>query len=355
MKLTYADFRSAIVPLDLDPFKRGMFEKSILTKAVKRSKKRLVDTPNTQTFGHFQREFQEVTRKQNKRAKSDSQTTKHLRNYEDAIVRYNAYLMGCHVARRRLIAALDALNWKDKTIWAEIYSGNPANFGALTPYVSDLLWESRQCSGWANIDPASFDVWINKGQMEIDHLNAWPNLPANKPSFSMNVHRAAGINPADANQWPRWQPNPGFARKGLFCHSSSAIAANVAYNGRANLNQRFWKLRSIDIIQQQADRTGGMCHWWVCVNRPEKIYFNGKEIDMGIFGNIEKYLEVCGGFVVDIWGALYKLGHGTANAYQQNLEIGDCVWSAPNRNFLKNYELRVAKRWVNPDVNAYKL
>ncbi len=138
-------------------------------------------------------------------------------------------------------------------------------------------------------------------------MNTWPTLPyGTRMKFASEQSRQTGqrVNPATI-QVP-WNVNI-HVRKGLFCHSSAAIAAHVIHSNRNALQAgHTCPIRPINVIHQQPNTAGQMTHWWVCVNRPDRLVINeSKSID---FSNTMDYayLPFVGGFVVDIRGALWN-------------------------------------------------
>ncbi len=235
--------------------------------------------------------------------------------------------------------------WKSKATWGEIYQAqHAAAYGQLQPYVEDLEWEARVCSGWAMNPPADINSWSSIGADEVKRLEAWPQLAAGKPGLIARMKIMGQLGCA-AHQWPRFAPLN--VRKGVFCHSSAAIAAHLLHKNRAALNStaHFCRIKSIDIIQQQASRTGSMCHWWVCVNRPDEIRLASRTIRFTSFQEYERYLPIVGGFVVDMWGAMFEKGKDYTAWGRQADHNKPSVIDIPDASLLGRTKPVVRVRW----------
>ncbi len=239
------------------------------------------------------------------------------------------------------------VNWQSRAIWAEIYDPtNAAAFpGALQTYVGDLEWESRLSSGWAQNPPLQVPEWAQRGQTEAANLATWPNLPGGGPGVVLRARMMPDLGIAPAN-WPRWAP--GFARKGLFCHSCAAISADAVFSNRAALQAGLHcPIRSVELVHQQPATVGGMSHWWLCVNRPDEIRFANRIVRFNSFQDYFNYLPIAGGFVVDLWGALFQLCQPDDSSNPAAV-AGNCVWDQPDQALLGPTLPRVHARWCNP-------
>jgi hypothetical protein len=63
-------------------------------------------------------------------------------------------------------------------------------------------------------------------------------------------------------------------------------------------------VKSIDVVHQLPKETGGISHWWVCINKPDEVRLRTRTIRFERFSDFD-ILPFVGGFVVDIWGALW--------------------------------------------------
>ena len=87
-------------------------------------------------------------------------------------------------------------------------------------------------------------------------------------------------------------------------------------------------IKSIDIVQQMPSTPGTMSHWWVFVNRPDSLVL-GTTPKTVTYAGEWKGFDMVGGFVVDIWGALWN--------EQQRDPVGWCDEAAPsNRNAVRD-------------------
>lgn len=137
-------------------------------------------------------------------------------------------------------------------------------------------------------------------------------------------------NDPGIDSWPPW-PETKHVRKGRFCHSSAAIGVYKVKEKAAAVSAGLkCRIRSIDVVHQQPDTTGEISHWWVCVNRPDEVRFDGGINKFERFSHIS-YLPLLGGFVIDIWGALWKDQEKTAEArFTSSAETaGTCVANGP--------------------------
>jgi len=229
--------------------------------------------------------------------------------------------------------ALTALNWKTKAIHAEIYdSAKAARFGPLQTYVPHLEWESIINSGWAKNPPSTVNEWSDAGRLGI--------LMQSRMSGAINIA---------PNTWPQWAPS-NYARKGLFCHSCAAISANIIYTDRATLQGNLQcPIRSIELVHQQPAQVGQISHWWLCVNRPDEIQLENRTVRFDTFQDYATYLPMVGGFVVDLWGAMFIVSSNQqSNAHSQAALGNNCAWDGPDQNFLGPTFPRVHARWANP-------
>lgn len=235
---------------------------------------------------------------------------------------------------QRVIQTMDQIDWKRRCLCAELYdTADNRDWGAINGYVNWLAAESRASSGWANQFPQNIFELAERGEAEIEAVNNWPNI-----GFRTKVGLARWIqsetdqivNPSTI-QWPPWNGNP-HVRKGLFCHSSAAIAARVIHSQRAVLHAGLrCQIRTIDVVHQQPRERGQMTHWWVCVNRPDELRLSNRVIRFTRTPDFA-YLPLMGGFVVDIWGALWldqqQNGNQWATAGQETPH--PCVTDTPS-------------------------
>lgn len=187
------------------------------------------------------------------------------------------------------------VSWRTKCLCAELYDPTAPGWGALAPHVEILEQECRMASGWAMHAPDTLAGWSEHGRADLATVTQWPQLATKTRIVLQSHHQLAA--------WPPWQGMS--VRKGLFCHSSAAIAAYLIDANRATLQQGLrCPIRAVDIVHQQPPTQGGMSHWWVAVNRPDEVRMSNtvKRFNrVGDFG----LLPLVGGFVVDIWGALW--------------------------------------------------
>jgi len=247
-------------------------------------------------------------------------------------------LFGRKVNDRQLLMAaverkVQETGWQTKATWGEIYETQKKdNYGLLKDHVEDLEWEARVSSGWAMNTPDNVEDWADKGSDEIKRLRAWPNLAAGRAGLSSRMRMMPDLG-AGSHEWPRFNI---FVRKGVFCHSSAAIAAHILHTKRTLFNStaHFCPIESIDIIQQSPAANAGMCHWWVCVNRPDEIRMSNRTIRITTFDDYVRYLPLVGGFVVDMWGAMFQPANQfTAWSYQPAL-ASPAVIGIPEVGFL---------------------
>ena len=266
----------------------------------------------------------------------------------------------------------DALDWKRRILCAELYvdAANPRSFVASSwapltlEHVKNLAWEARTSSQWAAIAPRSVPEWSDRGSSEADSLAAWPNLPAGGSGRAVrsgiqarrDLIAAGNRHLADDNapdNWPPWHvagaPPPPHVRKGLFCHSCAALAAHVICENRLALEAGLddCRIRSIDIIQQQPEPGGVMHHWWVCVNRPDTLRFSNRTINFQTLLEYD-FLDLVGGFVIDIWGVLWR-DQGqrpAAKAKDPAAASVDAVRARPKESILGDTATKIYARQV---------
>lgn len=267
---------------------------------------------------------------------------------------HRAWLDDCQRVKRRIERRLlRAIPWKTNTLCAELYTNpqSPAWAPLLATEVSALAAESTLTSQWANVAPATVAGWVTAGHNELTRLNLWENLP---PMPELVLNNRFNI------QWPPWRNRavgqPPFAgalvRKGLFCHSYAALAADYIFNHIGALeNGTGYRIHSIDLIHQWNQPGQTMQHWWVCVNGPMTIQYGpGVVRDFRSCIDYIRHLPLVGGFVVDIWGALWldQRLHGPARAISNAATAGDCVWDIPHAGFLGNTRTTKHAREIFP-------
>lgn len=202
---------------------------------------------------------------------------------------------------------LGGLSWKQLYLAAELYDfdEDPGGWAAVGQRnVEALEFEARAGSGWAMNAPATVPEWAQKGAAEVAAATNWPT-----PTLSVRMQLPRiGLT---VDQWPPWTTGAGgaallpFLRKGLFCHAAAALAAHWLDTNRLVLEAGLsCRIRTIDIIHQQAAEQGGMTHWWVCVNKPDRMNFGTWQHQFNTFNSF-RHLPMCGGFVVDLWGPLW--------------------------------------------------
>lgn len=240
---------------------------------------------------------------------------------------------------RRLNGALDVLDWRRRCLCAELFKHN-IELGQANEHVDVLAAEARLSSGWANgiQEGAALDFWTAKGALEQAALAQWPALTL-KARMVMQSQKVIQPNAA----WPPW--GALFMRRGLYCHSAAALAAQVVNSSRGAAQAgHTCSIRSLDVIHQQPPQTGQLTHWWVAVNRPDRLEFGDRVVRFRKKNDYE-HLEICGGFVVDLWGALWLAQVDNAAAYAAaNLTVQEeCIRSQPfiglggNNDALRSY------------------
>jgi hypothetical protein len=251
---------------------------------------------------------------------------------EACIARHEIFLNDRDRVMNRVEDGLALLQWKSRAISAELYR-NPRGGGWAPLTEQDILaleLEAQLSSRWANMVPATLEEWSVIGEGESNRLNQWPTLVAGPASrmFLGALQLQVGVNGA----WPPWQGVVPFVRKGLFCHSFAALAAEFLFVNRTYLEAGTqFRIHSISVVHQQAAERGGMTHWWVCVNAPSEIdYGRGGPRQLNTFRDYQQ-LDLVGGFVVDMWGALWddQLDHEHAKARSNAETAHDCVVVTP--------------------------
>lgn len=207
----------------------------------------------------------------------------------------------------------DTVDWKTKALCAELYyDPEDVRWAPLSAVDVTLLGnEATLSSGWAQvIMNTNMQQWSDWGEGEIARLQAWPNFLGGV--FRMRNSGALNANGGrivPANRAP-------VVRKGLFCHSFAAIAANVVFQNRRQLISGPFRIRSIELINHRPAPNQAinlMNHWWLCVNKPHRLYLGGgagragaREVRFDTFDDFVDFLPLCGGFIVDMWGALWR-------------------------------------------------
>lgn len=279
-----------------------------------------------------------------------------------ALATHRTWLNDSRTVMDRIEAGLlNDIPWKTDTLCAELYEHEQDPLWAPLQQrdVEVLAFEATLTSRWAMNAPLTVQAWDQVGAGELARLNAWDALPAGHPRYAMR--QVMGIDANVPGQWPPWsnRPHPGpqvaFVRKGLFCHSYAALAANWIYHNIPALEAGTqYRIHSIDIIHQWNAPGSTMQHWWVCVNGPQQIQY--------ALGNVKtftaasrcldyiQHLPFVGGFVVDIWRALWRdqRAHQHARAVSNAATAGDCVWQVPEMIFLGNTRVTKHARetWV---------
>jgi hypothetical protein len=183
--------------------------------------------------------------------------------------------------------------WPTKCLCAELYTANDDPWKKDKDIAGQLEKECRLTSGWAMNAPTDFTQFCEKGEADADLVTKWPQLAVK----SKIIFTSQGI------EWPPKWSDPW--RKGLYCHSSAAIAAWLLDQNRVTLTTGLsLPIKSIDIVQQMPSSTGQMSHWWVYVNRPDPLTLSTGAKAVAT-ANQWVGFDLVGGFVVDIWGALW--------------------------------------------------
>ena len=190
---------------------------------------------------------------------------------------HRAFLNGRNTVMGHVENGLAALNWKTRALCAELYTNpNDPLWNPLLPQdILALELEANVSSRWANVIPQTVAGWQVVGAGEAQRLANWPNLAAGVAGIPVRaaLMNQLGIN-VDTGGWPPWQGHAAFARKGLFCHSFAALAADYLYTNRIALEAGTqFRIHSIAVVHQQPAQVGGMTHWWVCVNAPTQIQY----------------------------------------------------------------------------------
>lgn len=204
------------------------------------------------------------------------------------------------------------LNWKQHALCAELCED-------IDVIGESLNNEANLSSGWAmKITPnPPINFWYQKGQDEATRLFGWPNL-ARTPRILMS---SRGM------QWP----TSNNFRWGLYCHSSAALAVRTIVEFLGLILVGGHPIRSIDVIQQQPAQPGGMSHWWVCINKPTLAKFGNRYVRFSTVADFS-CLPLCGGCVIDMWGALWEVQGRNPNQWVYDLNganVGDAVRDVP--------------------------
>ena len=245
---------------------------------------------------------------------------------KDSVKRLYDRLQDRNMLMYRIRQYLDQLDWKRLIVCAELYEEaakaarlHGSGWAPLThQHVRNLSWEARISSHWAHgSPPAAVPWWSDRGREEATRLDAWPALAPGIPGMGARSgiddkrDRPATAHVDAPDNWPPWHaagvavPN---IRRGLYCHSCAALAAHVIHHNRLALEAGLddCRIRSIDVVRQpppHSDRT--MSHWWVCVNRPDRIRLSNRTLTFNTLADFD-YLDVIGGFVIDMWGVLWE-------------------------------------------------
>ena len=214
----------------------------------------------------------------------------------------------------------DSTGWPSKCLCAELYTANDDPWGANKAIAGVLEKECRLVSGWAMNAPNAFEDFCEKGEADANAVQQWPNLTS----------KARILLPSQGIAWPPAWGGTAW-RKGLYCHSSAAIAAWALDANRLDLGQGLGvQIKSIDIVQQMPASKGTMSHWWVFVNRPDDLKLSGGAKAVTNADQWEGF-ELAGGFVVDIWGALWsdQREHATEWATNNAASTQKAVQDAP--------------------------
>ena len=238
------------------------------------------------------------------------------------ITAHRGVLAHAATLRQRIETLLAAENWATKCLCAELYVPGPQwNASPAAPYVQLLEEECISSSGWAKVQPNSLADFSRHGASDLDTLQQWPNL-----AFKSRIILQSRYG---FQNWPPWGALS--VRKGLFCHSSAAIAAHLIEQNRAALHAGLnCPIRSIDLVHQQPAVPGGISHWWVAVNRPDEVRLGQRVVRFDSVGDFF-ILPLVGGFVVDMWGALWvqQGGHEAAWATSNAVCPGAAVRDTP--------------------------
>lgn len=329
--------------------------RSVALQGIDRSLATFQATPSLTNFGAIQTAYNtwRLT-KLNRHAQVISRRRAASDNLEGDLARHRSFLDGRNQVKARVELGLSALQWKNRAICAELYSNpNDPGWNPLLPEdILALELEANVTSRWANVIPPTLAGWHDVGAAERQRLANWPNLTAGVGGITIRSALLQRLNiNAAAGQWPPWQGRAAFVRKGLFCHSFAALAAEYLYANRVALEAGTqFRIHSISVIHQQAADVGGMTHWWVAVNAPTQINLGGGAIRTLNLCNDYAVLDLVGGFVVDIWGSLWidQLGNEHARATSNAATAGDCVWTVPNGDFLGNTQaiVRAREAWA---------
>lgn len=129
-------------------------------------------------------------------------------NLKAQIDAYAQFLLDRDTLMANVANQLDLLNWRTRTICAELYDdANNAAFGPYAPHIAVLEEEGILSSGFVRAfrpNQTTIADWDNAGAGELARLNAWPVLQ--------------GVARFRINNWRAWHPGLVDPRKG-----SSAI------------------------------------------------------------------------------------------------------------------------------------
>jgi hypothetical protein len=253
--------------------------------------------------------------------------------------RHRLFLDGRDIVKRRVELCLASLSWKEKAICAELYK--PQSDSSWAPLTeNDMLaleCEANASSRWANIPPRSIAGWAEVGAKEADALQKWPEI---------GLAARTAIQSRELGPWPPWRGRIPFVRKGMFCHSAAAISAEYLFKHRKMLvHGTQFCIHSIAAAHQQAASAGDITHWYIIVNSPESIEHDGKSSRLHRCSDY-RVLEALGGFVVDIWGALWldQGLDGQSYATNDTQTSCGCVFTIPKEILLGDTSIRIHAR-----------
>ena len=222
------------------------------------------------------------------------------------------------------------LPWRSRCLCAELYdTKDRRDWGVLKDHVKWLEDESSGSSGWSKLPSTTIDGWSDKGEEEIRAVNQWPQL-----GFKTRVLLASRMGVDQISITVPWMATNGalHVRKGLYCHSSAAIVAHLIHQNRNALqNGLQCPIRSIGLIHQRSNETLAMTHWWVCINLPDELRLGNNRVVRFSRTSEYNYLPLLGGFIIDIWGALWLKQCENGNTWATSpVEIQEpCVEDSP--------------------------
>ncbi len=279
-----------------------------------------------------------------KRVAGTAQPPSAADSLKDDLARHKAFLTGRDTVKAKVASALAELGWQERAICAELYTQpEQASWAPLTE--NDILaleCEASASSKWAHLPPKSLSQWAEIGEKEIAALSQWPAL-----GFTAR----SAIQTRNLGEWPTWQDHAPFARKGLFCHSSAAIAAAHLFENRSQLvSGTQFHIYSIAAAHQQASEPGGITHWYLVVNAPEAIQYDGRTSRPLSLCADYQILDLAGGFVVDIWGALWEdqQPNRYSSAVSDQSTTTGCVFNSPSTALLGNTRVKIWARQTWP-------